>query len=126
MSKRNNQMTLLERLRRASAFRGLFIVAALLASQSSLACGLEGVFAPQQIVLIADSAASAEGVGDECCTLCFDCAYCGGCCGVAVSQRASTSPLSPATIAYANIGFATAAPKLWTPPTLLRPPIQAA
>jgi len=47
MPKRHEGLTLFDRLRRASALRVVFIVAAMLASQTSLACAIEGVLAAQ-------------------------------------------------------------------------------
>jgi hypothetical protein len=135
MSKRYGQRTLFDWFRGGSALRVLFLATTLMASQGSLACAFERAFAPQEsersIVSVdieqSDAAtASAEHSRDDCCGLCIDCAYCGGCCSFAVTLRASAAHLSFAPIAYASISFATVAPKLWTPPTLLRPPINAA
>jgi hypothetical protein len=98
----------------------------MLASQSSLACALENVIAGQGIEIVADEGAStaAEKSGTDCCALCVDCAHCGGCHGSAVTPRASTSH-SFHSSSWEVVTAATAAPKLWAPPTLLRPPIDA-
>jgi hypothetical protein len=116
-----------EKLRRASTLRVVLVIATLLASQNSLACVIEDVFSGADIALVADQGASSptDPAGDECCTLCFDCAHCGGCHSSAVSPRLGhTAGLLAG--ADAKFTFATAAPSLWTPPTLLRPPIDVA
>jgi hypothetical protein len=127
MSTHRAQMTLFDRFRKAPALRVVFLIAALLASQSSLACAFEGVFAGGQtdVSIVAPDPVQAD-TGNGCCNLCLNCTNCGGCCSFAVSLRASDTRLSLASIAYANLGLATAAPTLWTPPTLLKPPIDAA
>jgi hypothetical protein len=119
---------LFERLRRASVLRVLVVIATLLASQGSLACVIEDVFSGADMALGADLdvSSSTDQAGDECCTLCFDCAHCGGCHGSAVSPRlGQVNPGVQANVC-AKITFATAAPSHWTPPALLRPPIDAA
>jgi len=135
MSTHNGQITLFDRFRRTLVLRVVFLAAALLASQSSLACAFEAVFAAQEtelsIVVVGvvqsdAAAASADHAGEDCCSLCVDCAYCGGCCSFAVTARLNAAHLSLASIADANLSLATAAPTLWKPPTLLRPPINAA
>jgi hypothetical protein len=120
--KRNRPMTLLDRFRRASSLRWVFVIAALLASQNFLACALEEFSAAQGIEVVVE----AERSGDDCCALCLDCANCGGCCSFAGMPRAQTAPMAAASIDYTRIRLATVAPVSWTPPTLLRPPINAA
>jgi hypothetical protein len=123
--RRNHQRTLLDRLRRAAFLRFVFVVAAVLASQNFLACAFEESPSAQGIETVA-GIFETEDSGDACCGLCLDCANCGGCCTFAVSLRAQVVPLTLAFSAYPKISLATAAPELWTPPTLLRPPISAA
>lgn len=120
MPKRHEELTLFDRLRRASALRVVFIVAAMLASQTSLACAIEGALAAQGSEVIA-----LEESGDDCCALCFDCAQCGGCHSAAVNPRTGNAQFF-LSIHNATFTIATAAPKLWTPPALLRPPINVA
>jgi hypothetical protein len=135
MSKRNGPLTLFDRFRRATTLRVFFLVAALLASQSSLACAFENVFAAPASapsIVVAEGAQDhvpavpEENSGDDCCGLCRTCTHCGGCCSFAVAVRAGEAHVSVPSILYANISFATAAPALWAPPALLRPPINAA
>jgi hypothetical protein len=125
MSRGNHQKTLFDRLRRASSLRLVFVIAALLASQNFLACAFEE-FSAAQVTELAAGTGEAEGAADACCALCLDCANCGGCCSFAVTPRSDAAPLALASIAYAKMSLATAAPDLWTPPALLRPPISAA
>jgi hypothetical protein len=120
--KRNSKLSLLGRLRGASALRVVLIVATLLASQNALACAFEEAFAAQAIEIVA----SEESEEEDCCTLCFDCAHCGGCHSAAESPRATHGHLPFQSITFTNLTLATVAPKLWTPPALLRPPISAA
>jgi len=120
MPKRHDPLTLLDRLRRAPALRVVLVVAAMLASQNSLVCAFEEVLAAQTTEIVADES------GEDCCSLCVDCAHCGGCHSSAVSPRAHFAHLSFSSFAYAKFTFATAAPERWAPPTLLRPPINAA
>jgi hypothetical protein len=135
MSTRNTQMTLLERFRRASVLRVVFVVAAFCASQNSLACALEEAMGAQGIELSAgvsadvvalDALASGEDLEDGCCTLCFDCANCGGCHTSAVSPRIDAAHLAFVSIAFAKISLAPGMRTPWAPPALLRPPIDAA
>ncbi len=116
--------TLFVRLRRATSLRLIFVIAAVLGSQNFLACAFEEFSAAQGIEAVAGSF-EAEGSGDDCCALCLDCANCGGC-GFAVMPRAQTPAMAFDSIDHAKIILAAAAPELWTPPTLLRPPITAA
>jgi hypothetical protein len=118
-------MTLLVRLRRASSLRVLLVIATLLASQTALACAFEAAFEFQSAADVADVDAS-DGIKDDCCTMCVDCAHCGGCHSSLASPRSAHNPLDHASIAYAKISLADAAPTLWTPPALLRPPISEA
>ena len=122
MSKRRPVLTLFDRLRRGSGLRVLFAMAALLASQNSLACALEEAFAPQTEVVEVGVAASADTPSDNCCGVCFDCAQC-GCCGIALNARAGGDRHADLSIADGRQSLHTAAPRHWTPPTLLKPPI---
>jgi len=118
---------LFEKLRRASLLRALLVFATLLVSQNALACEIEDVLAATDVALPADfeASSSTDGAGDDCCMLCLDCAQCGGCHGSAIGARLGhvDSALQGACIKFT---FATAAPSLWTPPALLRPPIDLA
>jgi hypothetical protein len=125
MPKRIHPTGLFDRFRRASPLRVIFVVAALLASQSSMACAFDEA-PPQEIEYAAGVAESPDGSGDDCFSLCFECASCGGCCSVAVNLRGSDAQPAFAAIDRMLITSATTAPKLWTPPALLRPPITAA
>jgi len=123
--------SLFDRLRRATALRVLLACAALLASQTSLACALEESTTGETVALVAgalpaetaDTAAPDDG---GCCALCTDCAHSGGCCVFAASPRAGALAFALASLSDASIGFSTSAPVSWTPPTLLRPPIAIA
>jgi len=135
MLPRNTQFSLFERLRRPAALRVVFVLAAMLASQNSLACAFEAAFAGQSSELTAgvggekpldEPAATPEAVGEDCCALCADCAHCGGCCSFAVTLRAGDTQLAFASVLRSKINFATSAPRHWTPPTPLRPPISPA
>jgi hypothetical protein len=121
MPPRPDSQTLFDRFRRPSALRVVFIIAALLASQSSLACAFEGILDSQGIEIVVNDVS-----GEDCCTSCVNCANCGSCHSSAVSPRAGSAHLSFLSISFAKLSLATAAPKLWTPPALLRPPINAA
>jgi hypothetical protein len=131
---RNAQMTLLDRLRRASLLRVVLVIAAILASQSSLACAFEAATGDQGVELAAGvfvdekarAVASGENPEDGCCSLCFDCAHCGGCHTSAVSPRIGAAHPAFASYAFAKISRVTSAPTRWTPSALLRPPIDAA
>jgi len=131
MSKPTRSLSLFDRFRRASALRVVFLVAALFASQSSLACAFEEVFAAPQAEAAIAAADSVSGhapdfeknSGDDCCGLCRNCTHCGGCCSFAVAVRAGDASVSGLFTFHANLSFATAARPLWTPPTLLKPPI---
>jgi hypothetical protein len=115
--------SLLNRLRRAALPRVLILVAALLASQNALACAFEGLIEFQGLEVVAQT---DEAAGEACCNLCPDCASCGVCHTSAVSPRGAGSQPAALYVMYSKITFATAAPALWTPPALLRPPIEAA
>src|SRR5688572_17583773 len=130
MPPRNDHVSLFDRLRRPAALRVVFVLAAMLASQNSLACALEAAFAGQSTELTGgiggdnprdEPAAIPEAMGEECCALCGDCARCGGCCSLAVTLRAGDNQLAFASPTRSKINFATSAPRLWTPPALLRP-----
>src|SRR5688572_11217341 len=124
MSMRNGQMTIMNRFRRATSLRWVFIITAVLASQNFLACAFENATATQGSELAA-SLADSQGNADECCSLCLDCANCGGCHASALGPRSAHSHQLD-TFFYSATSHDTAAPTLWTPPTLLRPPIAAA
>jgi len=113
-------VTLLDRLRRSSALRVVLLIAAMLASQQSMACAFEEALSPQGTEIVADNGA------EECCPLCGDCTQCGGCHASAVSPRAILAQSSFQLNLFAKLTPATAAPKSWAPPALLRPPINAA
>jgi hypothetical protein len=122
-------MTLLNRFRRVSSLRFVFVIAAVLASQNFLACAFEewtGAQGNEQGTEQAATLVAADGTGDDCCALCLDCANCNGCCGMAASARSHAAPLALVSSAFSRITLDTAAPAFWTPPTLLRPPIEAA
>jgi hypothetical protein len=130
MSLRIAPLGLFDSLRRASVMRFVLVLAALLASQNSIACILDlGIERPEaasieQTTQTSADAACEDGLGDDCCTLCVDCASCGGCHGSALSTR--TLPAHPeSSRGYELAHLLTAAPALWKPPTLLRPPIDA-
>jgi hypothetical protein len=125
MSKRCEPTTLLHRLRRAPALRVLLVVATLLASQSSLACAFEAVAEAAGSEIVADTEAVPAGETEGCCSLCFDCVYCGGC-GFAASLRADNLGVSFELTLSEKLTPATEASHSWTPPALLRPPITVA
>jgi hypothetical protein len=122
MPKRPPAIRLFDRLRRGSCLRGLFVVAALLSSQNSLACALEELLAPASEVVEVVMGAATEAPADDCCGVCFDCAHC-GCCVPALGARAGGEHTADFSIAGGKKWPRTAAPGLWTPPTLLKPPI---
>jgi hypothetical protein len=121
--------TLLSRLRRASSLRFVFVIAAVLASQNFLACAFEEWTGGQGVELGTGQAAAFaadDGSGDDCCALCLECANCNGCCGMAASTRSHAASPALVSSALTKITLDTVAPAFWTPPTLLRPPIEAA
>ena len=61
MPKRPDNLTLFDRLRRASALRVVLVVAAMLASQNSLACAFEEAFVAQGTEIVASEVAGAIG-----------------------------------------------------------------
>jgi hypothetical protein len=101
----------------------LILVAALLASQGALACAFEALVESQGTEIAAQPDAAD---GEACCNLCPDCASCGVCHLSAVSPRGAGSQPAALYVEYSKFTFATAAPALWAPPALLRPPIEAA
>jgi hypothetical protein len=111
--------------------RFVLVLAALLASQNSIACVLDvgserGEAAPiVQTAQASGDDACKDALEDDCCTLCVDCASCGGCHGSTVSTR--TLPAHPESGSGRDepAHLSSAAPALWKPPTLLRPPIDA-
>jgi len=116
--------TFFDRLRRATLPRVLLLVAALLASQGSMACAFEGLLASadSDTVLVALEGNAAE----DCCNLCLDCAGCGGCHGFTAGLREAGAQSTLRSLSYVPFSFDTSAPPLWAPPALLRPPIVAA
>jgi hypothetical protein len=126
-------MTLFDRLRRASALRIVLIAATLMASQSSLACAFEAAVGNQGTEAIASmdsgsvgaEAPSSDDSDGGCCSFCLDCAHCGGCHSSVLNLR-SQSGLALALIVETRAQLDDVAPALWTPSTLLRPPIHAA
>ena len=121
----NSTTTLFTRLRRASALRLVFVVAAILASQSSAACALEEAIAGQGTEWVAGDPGS-ENPDPGCCSLCPDCTHCGGCCGIADLARDGQALMALSMSSGSKLTPATVAPRLWVPPTLLKPPIDAA
>jgi hypothetical protein len=118
-------LSLPNRLRAMPALRVLLVLAAILASQSSLACAMEEYFSQASIEIPAaapDGDAPDRPADGGCCALCTDCAHSGGCCAFAASARQGTDRLSPAPL-FATRPGPLAAPTSWTPPALLRPPI---
>jgi mono/diheme cytochrome c family protein len=121
-------LTLFAWFRRAAALRVVLVVGALLASQNSLVCAFEEAFVAQgtEIVALDVAGASAGESGENCCALCLDCANCGGCHSSASNPRPGDAHLLFRSPLYAKFTVDTAAPELWTPPAVLRPPIDAA
>ena len=60
MPKRHDNLTLFDRFRRASALRVVLVIAALLASQNSLACAFEEVLVAQGTEIVARSAGAGS------------------------------------------------------------------
>lgn len=116
--------SLFDRLRRARLPRVLLVMATLLASQSALACAFEGLLSVPGTEIVD----VANGAGDEqdCCNLCPDCASCGICHASATGLRSAGNQPAPLVFSCAKLNLTTSAPALWAPPTLLRPPIDAA
>jgi hypothetical protein len=115
--------SLFEKLRSGRLLRALFALTALMACQSSFAgaCESPSEAANSEIVAAQSTAEPLEG---DCCATCSDCAYC-GCCGVAAGPRVADN-LGSRAPADAKTALATSARVIWTPPTLLRPPIRIA
>ena len=117
---------LFDRLRGLAALRVLLVVAAILASQSSLACAIEeAVFATPVAATDSGPDGTAEPDGG-CCALCTDCTHSGGCCSFAATPRAGVEGNTPVPLRDARLSPDAAAPGAWTPPTLLRPPTRNA
>jgi len=117
-------MSLFDRLRRSTLPRALLIVATLLASQTSLACAVEGLLQAPGTEIAAAAEITLES--GDCCDLCPDCASCGVCHASAAGLRTTGSQPAALMVVYSKLTFATAAPPRWAPATLLRPPIDAA
>jgi hypothetical protein len=125
MSKRREHTALLDRFRRTPALRVLLVLATLLASQSSLACAFEAVAEAAGSELVAGTEVVPAADTEGCCSLCFDCAYCGSC-SLAASLRADSLGVSFELVLAEKLTPATEASHSWTPPALLRPPITVA
>src|SRR6187455_1390125 len=125
MSFRPASPSLFHRLRRSAALRVVLVLAALLTSQQSLACAFEEVFSEQgtEIAVAADTAAPDFA---DCCGACLSCVNCSVCCSSAMDSPMSGSAFGSTSLSFLKISQGTAAPALWTPPTLLKPPIDAA
>jgi len=121
--------SLFEKLRGGRLLRVVSMIAAWVAFQNSFACICEstsqaassGILASQSSTL-PDASISAEQPDDGCCAQCSNCAYC-GCCSVAAGPRATAEGLGSGAATDLKIALATSAVVIWTPPTLLRPPI---
>lgn len=126
-------MTFFDRLRRSSLLRALLVVAALVAIQSSLACTFAEVDSAQatETESRTDTTSAGNGPGtsresgDQCNVQCLNCMQC-GCHSSAAIVRADDVLPGFAPVIYADISPETAVPEPWTPPTPLRPPINAA
>jgi hypothetical protein len=124
------QRTLFERLRSGRLLRGVSVIMALVAFQNSFTCmcdgpsqATKGGIAATQAAIILDGGVVSENPDDDCCALCSSCAYC-GCCSAAAGPRVTADRLGSDAAADLRITLATSAMVVWTPPTLLRPPIR--
>jgi hypothetical protein len=115
--------SLFNRLRRSAIMRVLFICAAIVASQGSLACAIGDARNSQETETV--SMQSTAGEADECCVLCYDCAGCGACCSSVTGARSIESLALSVCLAGARMSLTTSAPESRAPPSLLRPPIDA-
>jgi hypothetical protein len=127
MSITRKPVSLLHRLRAMPALRVLLVVAAILASQNSLACALEEFYPAPPVesawMPAVDSVAPGAPADGGCCAFCTDCAHSGGgCCAVAATTRQGGDRVVPAP-RFATRAVPFPASVCWTPPTLLRPPI---
>jgi hypothetical protein len=121
--------TSFERLRSGRLLRVVSMIMALVAFQNSFACicagppqATNGGLAATQAAIILDVSVISENPDDDCCALCSSCAYC-GCCSAAAGPRVTAVRLGSDAAADPRIILATSAIVVWTPPTLLRPPI---
>lgn len=124
--------TLFEKLRNGRLLRALSMITALVAFQNSFACICEGSSRAANSEIVAaqsanvlDISVSSEHPDDVCCALCSNCAYC-GCCSAAAGPRVIADTLGSNVATDVKITLATSAVMIWTPPTLLRPPIRIA
>ena len=111
-----------DRLRSSLTLRALVVVAAILASQNSLACALEDMSPTSVAAVEMTSGSEHDADTEESCSMCVGCGFCGSGCGFAASPRTDTSFFELAPVRDAKVILVTAAPQAWTPPTLLRPP----
>ena len=79
-------ISLFDRLRHAAPLRALLVIAALFASQSSLACALEDVpsKAGATAAYVEDSTGHESPADTACCALCAHCSH-GSCCTIAAN-----------------------------------------
>jgi hypothetical protein len=117
-------MTLFERLRSGRLLRVISIITALVAFQNSFACMCDGADGATQSAITLDISVTSEIPADGCCALCSTCAYC-GCCSAAAGPRVTAEGLGSGAATDVKITPATSAVVIWTPPTLLRPPIRS-
>lgn len=125
MSRRPLSPSLFHRLRRSAALRVVLVLAALLTSQQSLACAFEEVFSEQGTEIAASADTSTPDLAD-CCGACLSCVNCSVCCSSAMDSPMGGAALASTALSFLKFSQDTAAPALWTPPTLLKPPIDAA
>jgi hypothetical protein len=129
MSSRLPARSLFDRLRRVGFLRALFVCAAILASQGSMACAFDEPASGDDIAITqgeagTESAPSTSDDDSSCCNVCFDCSGCGGCHASATPQASTGVPAS-AAIVHLESFLTTPTPPLGAPPALLRPPISA-
>lgn len=121
--------TFFDRLRGGRLLRVVSMITALVAFQNSFTCVCDGpsqsanggIVATQSAITLAVSAPS-EHPDVGCFALCSNCAYC-GCCSAAAGPRVNADSFGSVAAADLKITLATSAEVIWTPPTLLRPPI---
>jgi hypothetical protein len=120
-----------ERLRSGRLLRVVSMIIALAAFQNSFACMCDdpprapdsGIAAMQSPVAL-DAGIASEIADDGCGALCWSCTSC-GCCSAAAGPRVTADSLDSCAAADPKITLATSAVVIWTPPTLLRPPIRS-
>jgi hypothetical protein len=124
------QRTLFERFRSGRLLRVVSTIIALVAFQNSFAClcddpprAANGGIATTQSAIPLDVGVGSESPEDGCCAFCSSCAAC-GCCSAAAGPRVTADSLGSRAAADLKISLATSAEVIWTPPTLLRPPIR--